>query len=236
MNNFIKENKNKYLQMDGLKLLCSLPGESIDACVFDPQYRTVMEAMNYGNEGARQKGRALLEQMSEETIISFLKEISFALKPSAYLFLWIDKFILCEGTHKEWFEDINWETPNKPVMNLVDLIDWNKGLPGMGYRSRRWSEYLIIYQKTPKTIKTWTDRGIPDNYTEKIPSPRTKGFHPHRKPIGLTTRLIKSILPNKKGIVLDPCAGSFSTFESCKQAGVDFIGGDLTLEFVVDSQ
>lgn len=232
MNKFIEENKNKYLQMDGIKLLCSLPEASIDACFLDPQYRGIMEKMDYGNEGSRQKGRALLEQMSEVIIISFLKEITFALKPSSYLFLWIDKFILCEGSHIAWFEEINWNTPEKPVMNLVDMITWNKKSFGMGYRSRRTSEYLLVYQKYPKTIKNWTVKNIRDVWEESINKPRTG--HPHRKPIGLIQKLIEATT-NENDLVLDPCAGSFITLDACKYMGRDFIGCDLTLEFVADN-
>jgi len=225
---FISENKNKILKMDGIKLLSEVQENCIDACFFDPQYRQVLEKMKYGNEGARQKGRVLLKQMPEDIILKFLAGITLSLKPSGHLFLWIDKFILCEGNHTIWFEEINW---NGLEMNLVDMISWNKGLMGMGYRSRRMNEHLLIYQKTPKTTKNWTDKSIPDDYSERIPSPRTKGLHPHRKPIGLTTRLINAVVP-KDGIVLDPCAGSFSTFISAKNAGRDFIGCDLTLKYV----
>lgn len=225
--------------MDGLKLLSSLSDNSIDATFFDPQYRQVLDKLSYGNEGARQKGRALLEQMSTETILDFLNQTSRVTKPSGYMFLWIDKFILAEGIHKGWFstnsygeiDNTKFSLPSFFEMNLVDLITWNKGFIGMGYRSRRICEHLLIYQKSPKTTKNWLDKGIPDDYLEKIPNPRTKGLHPHRKPIGLTTRLIESVVP-KKGIVLDPCAGSFSTFDACKVTGRNFIGCDLTLEYV----
>ncbi|HKG70020.1 MAG TPA: hypothetical protein VKA92_14200, partial [Segetibacter sp.] len=70
----------------------------ITACFFDPQYRGVMDKMKYGNEGERQKGRAELEQMSEETIKLFIKEIDRVLIPDGHLFLWVDKFHFCEGT------------------------------------------------------------------------------------------------------------------------------------------
>lgn len=228
---FIKENKNKYLKMDGLVLLRELKDSSIDACIFDPQYRQVMDKMKYGNEGARQKGRALLEQMDEFTITNFLVNITRVLKPSSYLFLWIDKFILCEGKHKYWFDGINktFDENAKPIMNLVDMITWHKESFGMGYRSRRTSEHLLIFQKSPKTIKNWTVKNIRDVWSEKIENPRIG--HPHKKPVGLTVELIKAVTP-KKGMVLDPCAGSFSTFEASKIAERDFIGCDLTLELI----
>jgi len=233
MSSFTKQNKNKYLEMDGLLLLRNIPANSIDCCFEDFQYRDVLEKLKYGNEGVRQKGRALLKQMDEGLIINFLIDTTRVLKPSAHLFLWVDKFILCEAKHKVWFETINqtYDENASPVMNLVDMITWDKGSIGMGYRSRRKSEHLLVYQKSPKTTKNWTDKGIPDNYLEKIENPRSKVLHPHRKPVELIKRLIKSVVP-ENGIVLDPCAGSFSTFDACRKTGRDFIGCDLTLEFV----
>lgn len=226
---FLEKNKNKKLLMDGITLLEKLRDESVDVAVFDPQYRDIMEAMKYGNEGERQKGRAKLPQMSELTIINFLWNIQRVLKPSSYLFLWVDKFILCEGNHKAWFEAI---TKNivKPDMYLVDMITWNKELMGMGRRSRRVSEHLLIYQKRPKTIKSWTDKGIPDVWEEKISNPRNKDLHPHRKPVGLMKRLLESVT-EKDDFVVDPCAGSFSTLSVADNIGRNFIGCDISNKF-----
>lgn len=113
-------------------------------------------------------------------------------------------------------------------IELVDVIIWKKGF-GMGKRSRRTFEPLIILQNIPKTTKNWTDKGIPDNFEEKIINPR-KG-HPHRKPLLFTQRLLESITsPN--GYVLDPCSGSFSTFAVTQKINRNFIGCDLTLEYI----
>ena len=129
---------NTKLTIDGLELLQSLGDCSIDLCFFDPQYRGVLDKMRYGNEGERQKGRSVLVQMSESTIIHFIQEISRVLKPSCYLMLWIDKFHLCEGV-RPWLDSTSLE--------IVDLITWDKMKMGMGYRTRKQSEYLLIVFK-----------------------------------------------------------------------------------------
>jgi len=42
------------------------------------------------------------------------------------------------------------------ALKVVDLITWDKGRIGMGYRSRRRGEYLIFLQKPPIRAKgTW---------------------------------------------------------------------------------
>ena len=59
---------------------------------FDPQYRGVLDKLKYGNEGKKRgRARAQLEQMNEETIITFIKEINRILKPSNTSFCgWIN--------------------------------------------------------------------------------------------------------------------------------------------------
>ncbi|WNE40022.1 MAG: hypothetical protein GBAus27B_000089 [Mycoplasmataceae bacterium] len=207
---------NTKLRMDGLSLLQSLENCSVNAVFFDPQYRGVLEKMNYGNEGERQIGRSKLTQMSEETIISFVKEIDRALTKSGHLFLWVDKFHLCEGISL-WL--------NKTDLAIVDMITWNKGRIGMGYRSRRSSEYLLVLQKTPIRSKgVWKIKNIPDVWTEKIDSKTKK--HPHQKPLQLQKTLIESVT-NDNDLVVDPAAGSYSVLEACLLTNRNFLGCDI---------
>jgi site-specific DNA-methyltransferase (adenine-specific) len=175
-----------------------------------------MEKMKYGNEGARQKERALLMQMSEETIMQFIKEIDRVLTPSGHLMLWVDKFHLAEGV-SPWIYGTN--------LNLVDVITWDKGKIGMGYRTRRKSEYLVIFQKSPKRAKdVWLVHDIPDVWLEKI-----KPNHAHSKPIQLQSALINATT-QKGDLVLDPASGGFSVFEACKIIGRNFIGCDVEVK------
>ncbi|RDU67980.1 DNA-methyltransferase [Helicobacter equorum] len=208
---------NTKLTIDGLELLQSLGDCSIDLCFFDPQYRGVLDKMHYGNEGERQKGRSVLVQMSESTIIHFIQEISRVLKPSRYLMLWIDKFHLCEGV-RPWLDSTSLE--------IVDLITWDKMKMGMGYRTRKQSEYLLIVQKKPIKAKgTWKLHNIRDVCSEKIPQNELK-THPHSKPKTLQKTLIESCT-NIGDLVCDPAAGSFSVLECCKELGRNFIGTNL---------
>lgn len=204
--------KNK---IDGIKLLNQIKSETIKTCFFDPQYRGVLDKLNYGNEGKqRGKGRASLAQMSEELIKEFIKEINRVTVPSGHLFLWVDKFHLCQGV-LNWFEDTDF--------NLVDMITWDKGKIGMGYRTRRKAEYLIVLQKNPVRAKDcWTDHAIPDVWLEKL----VNKDHPHTKPYELQKRLILATT-QENDFVLDPCSGSYSVFNACQEVSRNFIGGDI---------
>ncbi len=199
---------------NGLDLLKDINDETIAVAFFDPQYRGVLDKLKYGNEGqGRGKARCELQQMDEETIIKFINEINRVLRKSGHLFLWTDKFHLCQGV-LNWFTDTS--------LNLVDMIVWDKGKIGMGYRSRRKSEYLIIFQKSPIKAKAcWTDHSIPDIWEEK-----TLKIHPHSKPIELQRRVIAAT--TKDGdVILDPASGGFSVLEACKLLDRDFIGCDI---------
>ena len=200
--------------MDGLEFLTQLPDASVAATFFDPQYRGVLDKLGYGNEGVlRGQKRSALPQMSSETIRDFIRAIDRVLGPSGHLFLWIDKFHLCSGID-DWTERTTLET--------VDLVTWNKGRIGMGYRTRRTAEYLIVLQKTPKRAKgVWTRHDIPDVWTEKPSSKIT-----HSKPVGLQQALIESVTA-PGDVVLDPAAGSFSVFDACQLAGRTFVGCDV---------
>lgn len=195
-------------------LLKQIPDKSLKVAFFDPQYRGILDKLSYGNEGkSRGKDRSDLPQMSEDIIKSFLKEIERVLLPSGYLFLWVDKFHLVEGVNP-WISDLN--------MEIVDLITWNKMKIGMGYRTRRKSEYLLVIQKLPKKAKsTWTLHNIPDVWDEKVVK-----THTHSKPIELQKQLILATT-NEGDLVCDPASGGFSVFEACKLTNRKFIGGDL---------
>ena len=59
----------------------------------------------------------------------------------------------------------------------------------------------------------------------------TKNNHPTVKPIALMEYLIKMVTP-KGGVVLDPFAGSGSTLVAAKQNGFQYVGIELTPEYI----
>ena len=209
----IKENYKNICE--GKELLSQIKEESIKAVFFDPQYRGILDKLSYGNEGKqRGKARIDLEQMDFDTIQAFFKAIHKVLAPSGYLFLWVDKFHLVEGV-KDWFKDL-------PDMQCVDMITWNKKKMGMGYRTRRKGEYLVVIQKKPILAKaTWTIHNIPDVWEEEVVK-----THAHSKPVILQEQLILAVT-EKGDYVCDPASGGYSVFEACRNTGRNFIGGDI---------
>jgi site-specific DNA-methyltransferase (adenine-specific) len=208
--------RNEAQQGDALKLLQSLPDGCTPLVHFDPQYRTNADKLKFGNEGVRQKGRFKLPQMADAYIHQCCREIARVLRPSGYLALWSDAFRLGTGNHLEV----------KNVLPCVDIIVWANGRFGMGKRSRRCGEFLLVLQKPPILASaTWTDHGIRDRWIEKIEK-ADYDLHHHTKPIGLISRLIGAV--TKPGdLVVDPAAGSFVVMKAAHAQGREFIGCDL---------
>jgi site-specific DNA-methyltransferase (adenine-specific) len=197
---------------DALELLQSLPDCSTAVVIFDPQHRGVLDYLKFGNEGARQVGRAALPAMTESYIDDCLRESARVLIPSGYVFLWADTFRVCEGDHLRI----------SAILKCVDLIAWDNQRMGMGKRSRRRGDYVLVLQRPPITAKTWTDHGIPNRWAERVDRTR----HPHIKPAGLLARLIGAVT-QPGDLVVDPAAGSFIVLEIAQRLGRRFIGCDL---------
>jgi site-specific DNA-methyltransferase (adenine-specific) len=198
---------------DALALLQLLTDCCTPLIFFDPQHRHVLDKLQYGNEDARQKGRAKLPAMTDAYIRECCRECGRVLRPSGYLMLWLDTFRMGEALNGHSLGLVD-------ILKCVDIIAWDNGRPGNGYRSRRRGDYLAILQKAPFAAKsTWRDHRIPSRWVEKV----DRNEHPHIKPSDLTSRLIGAVT-NPRDLVVDPAAGSFVVMRAANQLGRDFIG------------
>jgi site-specific DNA-methyltransferase (adenine-specific) len=196
--------RNIAQQGDALALLCALPHACTPLAFLDPQHRAVLDKLKFGNEGTRQQGHAALPAMTEKYIDAVCVELVRVLTPSGYLMRWIDTYCLAD-------------------LKPVDLIAWDSLRPGMGKRTRRRGDYLIVLQKPPiKARATWRDHSIPNRWAEKV----DRKLHPHIKPIGLIARLIGATT-QPGDMIIDPAAGSFIVMKAAHQLGRQFIGCDL---------
>mgnify|MGYP000972470957 CR=1 FL=1 len=76
-------------------------------------------------------------------------------------------------------------------------------------------------------------KGLAGTYPDGTPRPKQiqQNNHPTVKPIALMTYLIKMVTP-KGGVVLDPFAGSGSTLVAAKENGFQYIGIEMTPEYI----
>jgi site-specific DNA-methyltransferase (adenine-specific) len=150
--------------------------------------------------------------MTEPYIDAVCREIARVLVPGGYLMYWVDTFCLVEAHHRRVSD----------VLKGVDLIAWDNLRFGMGKRTRRRGDYLLILQKPPASPSTWRDHGIPNRWPEKV----DRKLHPHIKPIGLISRLIGAVT-ELGDLVVDPAAGSFVVMRAARRLGREFVGCDL---------
>jgi site-specific DNA-methyltransferase (adenine-specific) len=68
--------RNIAQQGDALNLLKLLPDACAALAFFDPQHRSVLDKLQFGNEGARQRDRCALPAMGEDYIDACLREIA----------------------------------------------------------------------------------------------------------------------------------------------------------------
>ena len=208
--------------MNGLDLLRALPPASFPLVFFDPQYRSVYKRQKYGNEASLLRGRGEQVDMDDDLIREFIAEIDRILMPRGHLMLWCDKFMLCSGGLKDWI--------TQDTLNIVDMVTWYKEKKGLGYRTRRTAEHLMIYQKSPVRVKgVWMSRTIPDVWVEKP----VKG-HPHAKPYGLQKALIDAVT-EPLDYVVDPASGGYSVFEASRATGRVFVGCDISEQPPIDT-
>ena len=119
---------------DGLQLMNSINDDVISAAFFDPEYEGILKYLQYGNQD-RQRARLSLPQMSDRQIHAFIIELYRIIKPSGYLFLWMDVFSMLESL-SDWIGNIPFAK--------TSLITWDKGISGTGWRARHRSEYLLL--------------------------------------------------------------------------------------------
>lgn len=210
--------RNQRNVSDGLALLRWLKSSHVPLVLFDPQYREVLDHLEYGNEGTRQKARDQLPVTT--TIPEMLHEIVRVLRPSGHLMRWCDKFSVLEGL------------TNVEGLKRVGMITFGKDSFGMGRRERYTGEYLVIYQKPPvKARGFWTDHTIRDVTFEPMGWEREyltwpTATGPHRKPVSLQARLIGAVTKPRE-LVVDPTAGSYSVWDACRFMGRNFLGCDV---------
>lgn len=94
----------------------------------------------------------------------------------------------------------------------------NKGCEDLPQKEKRYMATANGTGETSKGMDRFTIEPVSNN-------------HPTVKPIALMEYLIKMVTP-KGGIILDPFAGSGSTLVAAKQNGFNYIGIELTEDYI----
>ena len=128
----------------------------------------------------------------------------------------------------EWIKKTKW--------TIRQEIIWDRMIAGniRGWRFWQIEERIYWLYKPINNNKIGIELGSKHALLTSIWrfSPERKNEHPAPFPIILPTRIIYSILENKKGIILDPYCGSGTTLVASKLLEKNYIGIDISPEYL----
>jgi len=228
--------KDKIILGDALEILKKIDDNFIDLGITSPPY----------NKGEKHKGWLVKnvkyniasdnvpEEVYQEGQIQVLNEIFRITKPGGSFFYnhktrWTQGKML----HPiEWLQKAQW--------TIRQEIIWDRMIAANIRGWRFWQIDERIY---------WLYKPVDeDRIGEELKSkhallasiwrfpPERKNGHPAPFPLLLPARIIYSILDNKKGVVLDPYVGSGTTCVAAKLLGSQYIGIDISKEYVQDAE
>jgi site-specific DNA-methyltransferase (adenine-specific) len=127
-----------------------------------------------------------------------------------------------------------------PGLEFVQMVIWDKGPIGMGWRYRRSYEVVLIAKKAGAPMAWYDESGKVEN----IIRPGAYGIrkiipddnqHPTAKPVELAYLMLR--LHTKEGdTVLDPFMGGGFVVEACVKMRRNFIGVEIDPKFLAMSQ
>ena len=193
-----------------MELMKELKDESIDAIITDPPY-------NINQAEWDNMGKSELKAFTT----SYLKEFKRIIKPKHPILIFY--------TSGENFADF--------MQTAIPILNFKKLM--VLYKPNDCSMPLESVLRTSEALTLWTSAG-PINYDHEenvhdvlISNVEVeKGFwHPSVKNIHVIRKLVKAF--TKEGsLVLDPFVGSGTTGVACKQTNRNFIGFDISQEYI----
>jgi site-specific DNA-methyltransferase (adenine-specific) len=219
---------NKVICGDVLEVLKEIPSNSIDLGITSPPYNKKEKYGGWLVSKVIYKG--WIDKMPEEEYqswqIEVLNELYRVIKDEGSFFY----------NHKVRYENgkmihpIEWLSKTK--WNIWQEIIWNRKISGNIRGWRFWQVDERIYwlvKGKPKELKP--QHAKLTSVWEIRPEVGHKE-HPAVFPIELPSRIIYSILGEEKGTIIDPFCGSGTTLVAAKILNKDYIGIDISEEYV----
>lgn len=207
------------INADCLKVLPTLPPESVDLIVTDPPYKTTqrgtcsmtgfMSSKNFSNGNGGFKYNTI-------TLQDYVPLLFRVLKPLGHFYIFTNNKNLPEFLHY---------LPAVSQFHYIKTLTWVKNtlIPTQFYMSK--TEFIILCRKGP--ARKINNCSTPDAL--EYDNPKNK-IHPSEKPIDLLTTLILNS-SNPGDTVLDPFMGSGTTGVAALGTERAFIGIEKDPEF-----
>lgn len=228
--------KNKIILGDALEVLKKIDDNFVDLGITSPPY----------NKGEKQKGWLVKnvkyniasdnipEEVYQEQQVAVLNEIYRVTKPGGSFFYnhktrWMQGKMLHP---MEWIQKTHWTVRQE--------IIWDRMIAAniRGWRFWQIDERIYWLYKPIGENKIGQELKSRHALLTSIWrfSPERKNGHPAPFPLLLPTRIIYSVLNDKNGVVLDPYVGSGTTCLAAKLLGSNYIGIDVSKEYVKDAE
>ncbi len=228
--------KDQIIKGDAINILKKIDSDFIDLGITSPPY----------NKGGKHKGWLVKnvkyniandnipEEVYQEQQIKVLDEIFRITKPGgSFFYNHKTRWVRGQMIHPmEWLQKTKWTVRQE--------IIWDRMIAANIRGWRFWQIDERIY---------WLYKPINNNKIgEELKSkhalltsiwrfpPERKNGHPAPFPLLLPIRIIYSVLNNKSGVVLDPYVGSGTTCLAAKLLGSNYIGIDISREYVKDAE
>jgi len=223
---------NEIILGDALDILKSIPSDIIDVGVTSPPYNKgenkkgwLVENVKYKNSTDR-----LPEKTYQDYQVAALNELFRVTKPGGSFFYnhkirWEKGLFLHP---MDWLRNTDW--------TIRQEIIWDRIIAANIRGWRFWQVEERIYWLYKPIGKHYIGKELKPKHALltsiwRFP-PERANTHPAPFPIALPTRAIYSIMDDNRGLVIDPYCGSGTTLVAAKLLGHDFIGIDISLEYV----
>ena len=233
----LKDFLNKVICGDVLEVLKEIPDNSVDLGITSPPYNKKERNKGWLVDKVVYSGSkdVMDEEEYQEWQIEVLNEL-FRVTKEGGSFFYNHKIRWEKGRMIHPYE---WVSKTKWVIRQE--IIWNRKIAGNIRGWRFWQvDERIYWLYKPKDGDLIGEELKPEHakFTSVWEIRPESGFknHPAPFPIELPTRIILSILDNRKGIVIDPFCGTGTTLVAAKLLGHDYIGIDISEEYVKFSE
>jgi site-specific DNA-methyltransferase (adenine-specific) len=227
---------NEIILGDALNVLKAVPSGTVDVGVTSPPY----------NKGENKKGwlvqnvkyRNSTDKLPERTYqdyqVAVLNELFRVTKPGGSFFYnhkirW-EKGLLLHPM--DWLRNTDW--------TIKQEIIWDRMIAANIRGWRFWQVEERIYWLYKPIGKHYIGKEIKPKHALltsiwRFP-PERANSHPAPFPIALPARAIYSVMDDNTGLVIDPYCGSGTTLVAAKLLGHDFVGIDISPEYVEHAQ
>jgi DNA modification methylase len=232
----MKEEKIKMtlIQGDCLKVLPTIPDESIDLVITDPPYN-ISEGTTPIYDTRAKKGKRIIQLNAEwdkfsdeeflQMMFNFIDEVKRILKSSGTFICFTSDRYLSYLRH--YIRSIG--------MVYEQTCFWIKSNPVPQMLKVRFMHatemFFLVHKERGHDSFRWEQGQHPNIFYHPIVGGKERLGHPTQKPIWLIEELVK-YTTKENMLVLDPFLGVGTTMEACRNLGRNCIGIEINPEYI----